>query len=48
MLLTARGRLYQEYERKEGARRDREWRRRGVLLEDLPRPTIELLAPGDR
>lgn len=40
--LLARARLAVMYERKEAARRSREWQRRGMALESLPAPALEL------
>jgi hypothetical protein len=41
--LIIRARLSVEYEKKEAARRFREWRRRGVWIEKLPPPALELI-----
>ena len=41
--LIVRARLSVEYEQKEAARRFREWRRRGVWIEKLPPPALELI-----
>ena len=41
--LIIRARLSVDYERKESARRSREWRRRGVWIEKLPMPALELI-----
>ena len=40
--LLARARLAVMYERKEAARRSREWQRRGMVLDSLPAPALEL------
>ena len=40
--LLARARLSVAYEQKEAARRVREWERRGVALDSLPAPALEL------
>ncbi len=44
--LVTRAQLINEYERKEAARRERSWRARGVLLEDMP--TAELSVEDSR
>ena len=41
--LIIRARLSVDYERKESARRSREWRRRGVWIDKLPMPALELI-----
>jgi hypothetical protein len=40
--LLARARLAVRYEQKESARRHREWQRRGMVLDSLPSPALEL------
>ena len=40
--LLARARLAVVYEQKEAARRVREWQRRGVAMDSLPAPALEL------
>ena len=40
--LLARARLAVMYEHKEAARRSREWQRRGMVLDSLPAPALEL------
>ena len=42
-MLVTRARLSVEYEQKEAARRTREWRSRGVLMETLPRAQLSLV-----
>jgi hypothetical protein len=41
--LITRARLSVEYERKEAARRTREWKSRGVWLSKLPPPELQLV-----
>ena len=40
--IMIRARLMHEYEEKESARRVREWKRRGVLLDRFPRPVLKI------
>ncbi len=40
--IVTRARLSTQYEQKEGARRAREWRQRGVILEELPPPALNI------
>lgn len=40
--IVTRARLSTRYEQKEGARRAREWRQRGVILEELPPPALNI------
>jgi hypothetical protein len=42
-MLVTRARLSVQYEDKEAARRNREWRQRGVWLESLPRPQLNIV-----
>lgn len=41
--IISRAKLSVRYEQKEAARRAREWRQRGVMLEDLPSPQLSLM-----
>lgn len=38
--IILRARMHKMYEDKEGARRYREWKQRGVLLDDMPFPML--------
>jgi len=45
--IVTRARLSTQYEQKESARRAREWRQRGMILEELPAPVLNIAKKND-